>query len=253
MSTAEILSHDLQAATSGSQDELLRTLIEKVDALSQQVGQLQERARAADELKEELVHVARDALAALQVELSAIEHEFNAEEIVHFLRKLLRSTPRFIRLLDYLEGLDSLMDELGPLGKDVMRDLVQRLSVWEERGYFELAQSLMRAVDSVAGHADGGGLDWLAERAPALLETARRLTEPELLAVANDVMDTVSDRSTTPPMGLWKVARATRDPEVRQGLGVLLALLRQLGRGAGPPHILVANESIASLPEGGRS
>ena len=105
----------------------------KLDILTEQMGHLYRRTVALEELKDELMRIAKDGMAALTVELSEIEHEFNAEEIQHLLRKALRSTPRLIRLLDMLESVDGLVTEIEPLGKEVMKDLVCKLHTAEEK------------------------------------------------------------------------------------------------------------------------
>ena len=192
-------------------EELLVALTRKVDALSHQVGQLYERTRAMDELKDELVPIARDAMAALQVELSAMEHEFNSEEIVHLLRQLLRSTPRLIRLLERLEALDALAAEVTPLSKEVLRDLVDRLQHWEERGYFKLAKTGLELVDRLAEQSAKGELEWLADNVEPLLATAKLVAQPEVLDLAQSALGAVTpsdDGSTPPEVGLWGLARA---------------------------------------------
>lgn len=234
-------------------EELLVALTRKVDALNAQVGHLYERSHAMEELKDELVRIGRDAMGALQAELGAMEHEFNTDEIVHLLRRLLRSTPRFIRMLERLESLDALTEELGPLGKDVVRDLVERLQVWEERGYFQLAQSLLQVVDRVAEHTSQDDLSWLADHVGPLLDTARQATQPEVLAVARGALGAVTGEVAAAPaeLGLWGLARASREPEVRRGLGILVQVLRQVGASAASEQPALSQRTSApQLPEG---
>lgn len=234
-------------------EELLVALTRKVDQLGAQVGHLYDRTLAMEELKDELVHIARDAMGALQVELGAMEHEFNTEEIVHLLRQLLRSTPRFIRMLERLESLDALTQELEPLSKEMVRDLVDRLQSWESRGYFQLAQSVLQLVDRMAEHTREDDLHWLADHADALLDTLRDVTRPEVLALTRHVVTTVatsSEAQEAPEVGLWGLAKASREPEVRRGLGVLVEVLRGVGAGATAAE-LDGPSSTPRLPEAG--
>jgi uncharacterized protein YjgD (DUF1641 family) len=231
--------------------ELLLALTRKLDRLSGQVNHLYARTLAMEELKDELVHVARDALGALQVELGAMEHEFNTEEVVHLLRQLLRSTPRFIRLLEHLESLDSLSQELGPLSKEVLRDLVDRLSQWEERGYFQLAQGMVALIDRVAAHGSEQNLSGLLDRIEPLLETLERVTQPEVLALIRSAVAAVPTAAGPAPtgLGLWGLARASRDPDVRRGLAIAVQLLRQLGAATSARPELAALEHTPLLAE----
>lgn len=204
----------------------------KVDVLVQQVGYLHHRAAALEELKDELVLIARDAIRAVQVELGEIEHEFNTEQVVSLLRRLLRSTPRLVRLLQTMENVQDLVDELGPMGKEVMRDLVDRLQTWEERGYFRLARGGLQLVDNVATHATQEDIDRLAANVTLIIDTIKRSTQPELLAVANNAVSALDAprRGSPPAVGMWGLLRAMRDPEIQVGVGILFELLRQVAR-----------------------
>ena len=212
----------------------------KLDVLGEQVGHLYQRTLALEELKGELIPILRDATGALGAELSAVEQEFNSEEIAQLLRKLLRNTPTFIRMLDRLEALDGFVAEIEPLGKDVVRELIDRLQVMEERGYFRLLRGGLELVDRISSHATQEDVDRLAHNVVSMVDTVKRMTQPEMLARTNDAIAALDKArsSDSRPLGLWDLVRASRDPEVREGLGVLMEVTRQLGRrnGEAAPH-----------------
>jgi uncharacterized protein YjgD (DUF1641 family) len=222
---------------SGERDlqQQVSALEHKVDLLLQQVGYMHQRATAVEELKDELVLIARDAMRALQIELGEIEHEFNAEAITYLLRKVLRSTPRLIRLLQSLENAQDLFDELGPLSKEVMRDLMERFQTWEERGYFRLAKGGLEIVDNVANHASQEDIDRLAENVTLIIDTVKRSTQPELLNIASNAVAALDGKGNngTAPVGLWGLMSNMRDPEIQVGVGILFELLRQVARTRG--------------------
>jgi uncharacterized protein YjgD (DUF1641 family) len=223
-----------EIAREPDQQELLLELNAKIDRLSQQVGHLYSRTMALEELKDELMVVARDAMAALRVELSDVEHEFNTEEITLLVRKLVRSTPRLIRLLEYLESIDGLVAEVEPLGKEVLRDLVDRLQLWEERGVFRLASGTLAAVDRIAQHSTQEDIDRLVGNVDRIIDTIKRLTQPEMLEMADNAARVLSSSDGHVPqaVGLWGLVRSLGDPEIQKGLGVLLTMLRQVGGSA---------------------
>ena len=121
-------------------------------------------------------------------ELSTIEHEFNSEEIAELVRKLLRNTPTLIRMLDRLEAFDGLLAEIEPLGRDVVRELIDRLQVMEERGYFRLLRGGLELVDRISSHATQEDIDRLADNVVSMVDTVKRITQPEMLARTNDAI-----------------------------------------------------------------
>ena len=228
------------APRDGESAEILRALSamnSKLDAMGAQVRHLYERTAALEELKDELVPIARDAMGALAEELQSVEHEFNSEEIAELLRKLLHSTPTLIRSLDRLESIDGLIGELEPLGKDVVRDLIDRLQELDERGYFRLLHGLTGLLDRVARHTTQEDIDRLSDNIAAMVDTFKRMTQPEGLDQINEALGAIEDarRGEVEPVGIWGLMRASREPEVQRGAGVLLAVARQMGRDAKAP------------------
>ncbi len=214
-------------------EELVRQLAEtnrKLDILVQQVGHLHQRYQTMEELKDELLRIAKDGMAALTVELGAVEHEFNTDVIIHLVRKLVRSTPRLIKLFDMLETVQDLGDELGPLGKEVMRDLTERLATFEQRGYFRLAKGGMQILDHLVAHTSQEDLDLLAQNVTTIVDTVKHSTQPSVLHLAEHAVEALGSGEAPEPVGLWGTMRALRDPEVQQGVGIALAVLREVAR-----------------------
>jgi uncharacterized protein YjgD (DUF1641 family) len=210
----------------------LRLLHAKLDVMGAQIQHLHEQVRAVEELKSELVPIARDAIGALGEELQAVEHEFNSEELTELGRRLVRNTPTLIRMLDRLESLDGLLTEAEPLGRQVARDLIDRMQGFEERGYFRLFRGLATLFQRVSEHATQEDIDRLADNVVPLLETLKRATQPAMRATAERALIALerSQSQPAPRLGLWGLLRTLRDPEIQEGLGLALETVRQIRR-----------------------
>ena len=77
-------------------------------------------------------------------------------------------------------------------------------------------------------------LQALGENIVQILMTVRNLTQPEILNLADRATGALKQKTTPTPVGALGLLRAMRDPEVRKGTGVLLELLRSLGRDPEP-------------------
>jgi len=227
----------------------LAALNQKLDRLTDQVGHLYERTRAVEELKEEVMPLAKDGLAALQEELQDLD--VDGDQVVYLLRRLAQSTPRIIRVLDWLEAVDTLADELEPLSKEVMAGAVARLQEMEEHGHLRLLRGGYDLLDRVATHYDQEDVDKLSHNIVHILDTIKGATQPEVLQVANNALSVIHEveGGTPPKVGLWGLVRAMREPEVQEGLGVLLQLLRQVSRG----HHAAAKANESAAPQQGET
>jgi len=209
----------------------LARMNERLDTLNQRVEHLYRKTLAAEELKDELVPVLKDAMAAMSDKLGEMETEFNSEQVLHLLRKVLRSTPRFIRALEQLENLESLVDEISPLGRDIVRSTVETLQRAEDRGWFRMSQGAMELFDRIAAGTTQEDLDRLGDNMMLIVNTVKRMTQPQMLAVANNALGALDEEHEAPPkVSLWRLVRSMRDPEVQSGLAVMLELTRQIAR-----------------------
>ena len=130
-----------------------------------------------------------------------------------------------------------LFEEFTPIAREIMAHLTTRLDDAERRGYFALGRAALEVVERVADHYGPDDVRLLGENVVAILDTVRRVTQPDILGVVRDVTEAVA--GDTAPVGLYGMMKATRDDDVRHGFGVLVALLKQLGRStrklASPP------------------
>lgn len=154
------------------------------------------------------------------------------------------------RLLAVGEPTRDLIAEAGPILRSVSRVAVERLADYEGRGYFTFARQIGRAVDGVVRAYPEEDMARFADAAVHIAETVRTLTQPEVL----DLIDATGEAAHGggEPLSMWGALRATRDPEIQQGLALVFALLRGIGRargggrGGGPARA----EVPAAVPSG---
>lgn len=120
------------------------------------------------------------------------------------------------------QALDELIRELTPVLRHVMATASGPLQDWESRGWLTQAQTL------------GGAL-------PGLLA-------PDVVARLVEALDVLRTPHQTPPVGPLGLMRAASEPDVQQGLGVAVALLRILGRGPDGPTALAVRPPSAGMP-----
>lgn len=136
--------------------------------------------------------------------------------------------------LDYVAGrqryVEELIDELMPVGRQVMTVAGTRLVELEQKGYFAAGNELLGLVDRVVTTYSAEEIRALSDNVVGILDTVRNLTQPDVLAVANDATDVLHHASEVAPVGVFGALRATRDDNVQRGMAIALQILEQLGK-----------------------
>jgi len=176
--------------------------------------------------------VAQEALVGVQGELQQLEGQLDLDAWRLLLRKVAASAPRLVRLLDKLEALDDLAGELAPLGGGMLGELAIRLDDLEQRGVLRLLRGGADLLDRIAAHYSQADIDQLSDNIVQILDTVKNLTQPDLLNLANNAASVIHEQEQHPPprVSLWGMLRAMGEPEVQQGVGALLEILRGVAR-----------------------
>jgi len=127
-----------------------------------------------------------------------------------------------------VEALSELSSELSALGGEVFMAATDRLAEADRRGYFEFAKAAAGIADRVVTGYDKEDVEALGENIVLILDTVKEMTQPQVMGLLQRTTHTVLEEEPA-QLSLFGMLRATRDPEVRRGLGRLVVLLRSLG------------------------
>uniref|UniRef100_A0A7C4RMV2 DUF1641 domain-containing protein n=1 Tax=Desulfatirhabdium butyrativorans TaxID=340467 RepID=A0A7C4RMV2_9BACT len=209
-------------------DELI---VKRLENLERQVAPLAAFAQAAGELREEIAPRINEAVQALIVELADIESDFQIEDLLYLLKKLMRNIGTLNYVLDQTQNLVDFAQTAEPLLKNSVPQVIAFLDGLEQGGVFRLlsiATEVLRKIGSTVSPED---MHQIGDGIVRLVGVLKRLTAPaaiDLLERAADVPARV-DLSSARPVGLWGMVGAMGDPDVQKGLGVLMEFTKGLG------------------------
>ncbi len=216
---------DLQSTT-----DLLVGLHQKIDHLSCRVDDLYRRQQALDELKEDLTPVINDVYRLLVDELAQIDAHLTLDEVLQFFRKLLRNVDTFSAMIDQAKSVHELLNDVAPLGKDLFSSTVAQLDALERRNVFAFLAELLDLSNSVLDSFTPDDVRQLGEHVVLILNTVKNMTQPEILSLVNDGLSVVRQDKPVRPVGLMGLVKATREPEIQRGIGILMQTLRELAK-----------------------
>ena len=194
-------------------DKDLTLMYEKVDQMAAQLAVLanqaetqQKRNQEFDELKADLIPIGNQLIGLTITELEEIGAEFELEDLLYLLKRVLRNTQLILTMMDRFEAIMGIADEVELLGKQVFSSAVEALDRLEQGGVFSQSGELLQTF-------------------------AQENTLSELNGMLKAFHSTPDDAARTP--SLVSLIREANQPETKRGLSRMLKVIQALGEDTG--------------------
>ena len=217
---------------SPSLQKQLDTIQESLDQINKELGIQRQHYLVWSELQQDLGHLARDFFHSPTSELQEIEPQIKSGESILLMKAVLRNISTFRKLLEQLESFQELLSDGAPLARDIFQDTVQYFNLFEQQGYFDFLRELLRVGHQVMTHFSPEDVRLLADNIVTILETIKSLTQPEMLTALNNGVNVYRNLGTKniEEYSLWKAFRELNSPELKRGIGFLMAFLKNIAQ-----------------------
>ncbi len=201
----------------------------KIDALTEQMQFLTEEAeaqarrrKALEELQADLTPIAVQALERSAYTLDEVQ--IDPADLVQLAVRVAENARTLEKLVIQMEAMTELVEEMKPI---VNRGIVKAIAFTDEldkRGYFEFAEAGIGVIDRIVTGYTKEDVEALGDNVVDILDIFKDLTQPEMLAVADRLLEVVQRQQRTAelepqePPSLWGLIGMMRDPEIRRGL-----------------------------------
>lgn len=159
-------------------------------------------------------------------------HRLKAPEMQTLQRQIESLTALVANLAEEQRRQRELRDEIGPIVKEAMGVVTERLDEFEKKGYFDFGREGLGIVDRVVTSYEAKDVKELGDNIILILDTVKAATQPGLVEIVNKTANAVYRADTKKPKGLFGMLKASSDKDVRRGMSVMLEVLRQVGKGA---------------------
>jgi uncharacterized protein YjgD (DUF1641 family) len=202
----------------------------RLQRLEQQIAPVADSARSISELREELAPRVNEAVKALIVELADIEADFQLEDLLFLIKKVLRNVRNLTYSIDQLKNIIDFILIAEPLLKSTVPQMIFYMDDLEQKGVFTLLSSSMEVIKKTAETYTAEDMAQIGDGLVRLLGIFKKLTAPEALELLDRAAEVPScvDLSRAKPAGAWGLLWAMGNPEVKNGLGILLELTKGL-------------------------
>jgi uncharacterized protein YjgD (DUF1641 family) len=204
----------------------------KLDVLTAQMMQNERRQREWQELKDDLSRIGTDVFQTAVTELDEVSQHFDAKDLLHLLKKLLRNTRHLSKLLDQMESAADFVNDAAPLGKQAFLELLSTLNELERKGYFSFFKELLRVVDRIVTTFSAADVKALGENITTILLTIKNLTQPDMLSAVNNAVAVYKnlDIKVEENVSYWHLLKSARTPEMKRSLAFGMQLLKNLSQ-----------------------
>jgi uncharacterized protein YjgD (DUF1641 family) len=205
-------------------------ILERLDRIEQQLAPLAATARSVSELRDELAPRVNEAVHALIEQLAEVEADFQLEDLLYLIKKLMRNTRNLNFTLDQLKNLIDFVMTAEPLMKITVPQAIFYLDALERQGVFRLLNTGIDVIGRIGSRYSADELQQMADGLVRLVAILQKLTAPAAL----DLLDRAAglpermNLEEAAPAGAKTLLGVMGDPDFRQGMGVLLELTRGL-------------------------
>ena len=237
----------------------------KIDVMAAQMELVAAEAREQrlrrqqwEELVSDLAPISGEAMALASRELEAVQEWVEPSDILRLLRRILRNTNNIEEAMAKYESAMEFLSDAGPLTSQAFTKLLETMDEYERRGYFEFAGAGLGVVDRIVTNYSKEDVEALGDNVVHMLDIVKNLTQPEMLAVAERLLEVVQRQQRAAvlepeePPSLFALAGKMRDPEIRRGMGRALNTFKAVSavETESATAIIDANQTNNS-PEGG--
>lgn len=201
------------------------TMAAQMDIVVTELREQRLRRQQWEELVSDLAPISGEAMAMASRELEAVQEWVEPADIMRLLRRILRNTNNIEEGMATYESAMEFLSDAGPLTSQAFARILETLDQYERKGYFEFAGAGIGVLDRIVTSYSRDDVEALGDNVVHILDILKDLTQPEMLAVADRLLEAVRRQAELEalepeePPSLFALAGRVRDPAVRRGLG----------------------------------
>ncbi len=202
----------------------------KLDAILEHVANQRQRQEEWQELQNDVVPIANHLIKLTIDELAEIGNEFQLEDLLFLIKRLLRDTQLLTELVGRLEGAVELADDIQTIGNQAFHQAIVALDHMERQGYFAFARGGWRILDKIVAEFGEEDVNALGDNIVLILNTIKEMTQPEIMGFVHNTL-LVAEGEIDKPVDIsyTGILRQMRDPAVRRGLALTMRVLHAVG------------------------
>jgi hypothetical protein len=174
-------------------DKKLELIEKKLDIVLEELEYQKRKRNELEELKEDLLRVSKDLYSATVYELEEVHDYINTGDVLFLAKKVLRNINNITSLMEKLESVVDLGQDLAPISREMVIDLMHKLDEFDKKGYFNFLSNLSIVTDEVISNLPKERISNFKEYIPNILKIIELASDPTILNKLIQTLETVKD------------------------------------------------------------
>jgi len=202
----------------------------KMDVLLDYVNEQRQNSGVVEDLISDVSIVGKEVYDST---VEALDHsgiELDTAELQQLMLGLVRNLKNFNDAIALFESANDFVQDIVPIGNELIIDLTKRLGEFEEKGYFEFFGEAGKIIDNIVTHFSKEDVQSLADNVVIILEMVKGITQPEMLKSLDNALKVYSslDMDEVPEYSIWRMMREMNTPETKRAMGFMMTFLKNL-------------------------
>lgn len=207
-------------------------ILEKLAKIESQLEPIVKSRQALLEFKEDMTPLGNIMVKLFIEELQEVEASFQIEDMMLFVKRLVRNIRNLTWTLKQLENIIEFINDLEPLMKSAVPQIIEHLDTMERRGVFRIITAMLDVRAKIADAYSPEDIEQIGDGVVAMLKVAKKFADPKAVAFIERFAEMTSDvdlskAKKASPMNL---VAAGFNSEVKEGLGVILELTKAMAK-----------------------
>lgn len=213
-------------------EEQIREVNRKLDLILEDASTQRQHREALDDLIDDVSVISKDVFKQTVIQLDDAGIELDGEAVRDLGLRLLRNINNMGMVLEFLESFSDLAKDVTPVIKQIGLDGVQKFHEFEQKGYFEVLNQLVKTFDTIISRYSKEDLERLSENLIPVLDTLFSIADPKLLSKINSATTALKeiDPANIEEVSVWRLMRQLNKPEIRKSIGFAMAFLQNLSK-----------------------
>jgi len=207
-------------------------ILEHLERIEDRIAPITETARSLAELRDELSPRVNEAVHALIREMADVEADFQIEDLLFLIKKVLRNVKNLSFGLDQIKNAIDFAVTVEPLLKSAVPQIIFHLDDLERSGAFRWLRLAMDTIGKIGASYSEEEMAQIGAGMVRLAGILKKLTRPEALAFLERIagLPAEVDLTAAREASLGRMLRSLGDRDTRLGLGVMIELTRGLAK-----------------------
>ena len=204
----------------------------KLDIVLEEIYVQKSARESTSDLLDDLSIVGKDVFENTVIELDKAGVEIDSAALQGLGIRMIRNIHTLNQLLETLESVNDFLQDATPIFHQIGLDAIHKVSEFDKKGYIDFFKEMGHVFDNIVTHFSKDDIRELADNVVTILDTIKRMTQPDMLLAMNNAITVYKNLETKniPEYSIWKVVKELKTPEMKRGLGFMISFLKNLSK-----------------------